>query len=46
MRQVAAIRALLVAAAGRRTHDEPLRLRPPREGMRPGTASGNPQTPF
>jgi len=27
-------------------YDEPLRLSPPREGMRPGTAAGDPQTPF
>ncbi|MEU6034472.1 MULTISPECIES: hypothetical protein [Actinomadura] len=25
---------------------EPLRVHPPRTGMRPGTAAGDPQTPF
>lgn len=27
-------------------HAEPLRVDPPRTGLRPGTAAGNPQTPF
>ncbi|MCW2873293.1 MAG: hypothetical protein JWL99_4613 [Streptomyces oryziradicis] len=27
-------------------YQEPLRIRPPRTGLRPGTAVGNPQTPF
>ncbi|WP_280116984.1 hypothetical protein [Micromonospora echinofusca] len=25
---------------------EPLRVHPPRTGLRPGTAAGDPQTPF
>jgi len=29
-----------------RGYEEPLRVHPPREGMRPGTAAGDPQTPF
>lgn len=29
-----------------RVYSEPLRVRPPRTGMRPGTAAGAPQTPF
>lgn len=31
---------------GVRAYSEPLRVRPPRTGMRPGTAAGLPQTPF
>lgn len=27
-------------------YSETSRVRPPREGMRPGTAAGEPQTPF
>jgi hypothetical protein len=27
-------------------YEEPLRFRPPRTGRRPGTAAGDPQTPF
>ncbi|MEU6541652.1 hypothetical protein [Streptomyces sp. NPDC047000] len=46
MKPVALIGALLVSCAGRRTYDEPLRYSPPREGLRPGTAVGVPQTPF
>ncbi len=34
------------AGASLPAYEEPLRIRPPREGMRPGTAAGNPQTPF
>ena len=26
--------------------EDPLRIDPPRKGLRPGTAVGNPQTPF
>ncbi|GAA0574329.1 hypothetical protein GCM10009546_41290 [Actinomadura livida] len=29
-----------------RAYSEPLRVRPPRTGMRPGTAAGIVQTPF
>ena len=29
-----------------RSYREPLRVRPPRTGMRPGTAAGIVQTPF
>ncbi|MEV4382459.1 MULTISPECIES: hypothetical protein [Streptosporangium] len=25
---------------------DPMRIRPPRKGLRPGTAAGDPQTPF
>lgn len=46
MNSVAGIGVLLVSCAGRRTYDEPLSLHPPREGLRPGTAAGDPQTPF
>jgi hypothetical protein len=46
MRPVAAIGVLQVLCAGRRTYDEPLSFSPPREGLRPGTAAGEPQTPF
>ncbi len=27
-------------------YEEPLRVHPPRTGLRPGTAAGDPQTPF
>jgi hypothetical protein len=46
MRPAAVIGTLLVSCAGRRTYDEPLHYFPPREGLRPGTAAGHPQTPF
>ncbi|EPJ34379.1 hypothetical protein STAFG_8580 [Streptomyces afghaniensis 772] len=46
METVALIGVLLVSCAGRRTYDEPLSYFPPREGLRPGTAAGEPQTPF
>ncbi|CAM5546782.1 hypothetical protein SAURM35S_02544 [Streptomyces aurantiogriseus] len=46
MRPVALTGAFLVSCAGRRTYDEPLRYSPPREGLRVGTAAGEPQTPF
>ncbi|MGP4049934.1 hypothetical protein [Streptomyces sp. 2A115] len=46
MRPVALIGVLLVSCAGRRTYDEPLSYFPPRKGLRPGTAVGEPQTPF
>jgi hypothetical protein len=46
MKPVAAVGVLLVPCAGRLRYDEPLSLQPPREGLRPGTAAGNPQTPF
>ncbi|MBG6092493.1 hypothetical protein [Actinomadura viridis] len=32
-----------LAACG---YAEPLRVSPPRTGLRPGTAAGDPQTPF
>jgi hypothetical protein len=35
------IGALLV-----RGYQEPLRIHPPRKGLRPGTAAGDPQVPF
>jgi len=34
------------SASWPRSYEEPLRSRPPREGRRPGTATGVPQTPF
>lgn len=46
MRPVALTGALLVSCAGRRTFDRQLSYSPPREGLRPGTAAGEPQTPF
>jgi hypothetical protein len=46
MRPVAAIGVLLVSCPGRRSYDEPLSFHPPRQGLRPGTAAGDPQTPF
>ncbi|MFF7548804.1 hypothetical protein ACFZCU_34975 [Streptomyces canus] len=46
MRPVPLIGVLLVSCAGRRTYDAPLSYFPPREGLRPGTAVGEPQTPF
>ncbi|GAA3475612.1 hypothetical protein GCM10018966_001380 [Streptomyces yanii] len=46
MRPVALMGALLVSCAGRRTFDRQLSYSPPREGLRPGTAAGEPQTPF
>jgi hypothetical protein len=39
-------RVLPVLCAAPGTYLEPLSHFPPREGMRPGTAAGDPQTPF
>jgi hypothetical protein len=46
MRPFALIGVLLTSRAGCQGHDEPLRCFPPREGLRPGTAAGEPQTHF
>jgi hypothetical protein len=43
---VAAFAAGAATGTSLSTYEEPLRICPPREGMRPGTAAGDPQTPF
>ena len=46
MRTADAIGARLVFCVAPCLYAEPLSNFPPREGMRPGTAAGDPQTPF
>ncbi len=46
MRTADAAGARLSPRVALRSYAEPLRVFPPREGMRPGTAVGDPQTPF
>ena len=46
MRGADAAGVRLVLCAGCHGYDEPLSHFPPREGLRPGTAAGDPQTPF
>ena len=46
MREAGVIGARLVSCVAVSAYEEPLSVFPPRDGMRPGTAAGDPQTPF